>query len=307
MAKDGRGYRAGAFALEIEGKIIGYIRKADLGKLKGEVVTNNLGPTNRQKKHVAKMAWDPMSFEVGIGMGKELLDWMNSSFKMKHLRKNGAFIMFDHDYDVQRRCDFTDAHITEIGLGTYDAKGKEGVYFSIKIQPETVRFTDGGGKITPLVGQNQKLHGNTNFVVDVPGVDCKFISKIELPKFTCKVTEDARGEPLESQYVPTAVEVSDLKFTIGSQSYKQWYDDAMAFLTYGDRDESKEKTIAINVKGPNGKDDVAILTFGNCGYKEVQMVEAMEANKDAVSNFVTTFYTEGPPENGPLLEIKKFN
>src|SRR5262245_26251066 len=98
---DGRGYRAGAFALELEGSIVGYIKKADLGKLKGEVVTNNLGPTNRQKKHVAKMSWDAMTFDVGVGMGKALMDWINSSFDMNHLRKNGAFIMFDHNYNVQ--------------------------------------------------------------------------------------------------------------------------------------------------------------------------------------------------------------
>lgn len=302
MAKDGRGYRAGAFALELEGKIVGYIRKADLGKLKGEVVTNNLGPTNRQKKHVAKMAWDAMSFEVGIGMGKELLDWMNSSFNMNHLRKSGAFIMFDHNYEVQRRCDFTDAHITEIGLGTYDAKGKEGVYFTIKVQPETVRFTDGGGKLNPVIGANQKLHSNTNFRVDVPGVDCKFISKVELPKFTCKVTEDARGEFIEAQYVPTAVEVSDLKLTIGAQSYKQWYDDALAFLVHGARDEAKEKTIGIDILDPQAKETIARIDLENCGYKEVQFAEAMEANKEAAANFVATFYTEAVK-----LTINKYN
>lgn len=292
MAKDGRGYRGGAFALEIEGVMIGYIRKVDLGKLKGEVVTNNLGPTNRQKKHVARTLWDPMSFEVGMGMSKNLVDWINSSFKMNHLRKNGAFIMFDHNYEVQRRCDFTDAHITEIGWNAVDAKGKESLYCNIKIQPETVRFTDGGGKINPVVGQEQKLHTATNFMVDVPGVDSKFISKVEFPKFTCKVTEDARGEFLESQYVPTAVEVGDLKFTVGSQSYKQWYDDAMKFLVQGVRAETDEKTIAVNLKAPDGKTDTAVLTFMNCGYKEVQFAEAMEANKDTAANFVSTFYVE---------------
>jgi hypothetical protein len=292
MAKDGRGYRSGAFALEVEGVIVGYIRKVDLGKLKGEVVTNNLGPTNRQKKHVARMMWDPMSFEVGMGMSKALVDWINSSFKMNHLRKNGAFIMFDHNYDVQRRCDFTDAHITEVSWNSVDAKGKESLYCNIKIQPETVRFTDGGGKLNPLVGAEQKLHTATNFTVDVPGVDAKFISNIEFPSFTVKVTEDARGEFLESQYVPTAVEVGDLKFTVGAQSYKQWYDDAMSFLVHGKRSETDEKTIAVNLKAPDGKTDTAILTFMNCGYREVQFAEAMEANKDAAANFVSSFYVE---------------
>ena len=43
--------------------------------------------------------------------------------------------MFDHNYNVQRRCDFTDAHITESRFRPVDAKGKDGMYFSIKIQP----------------------------------------------------------------------------------------------------------------------------------------------------------------------------
>jgi hypothetical protein len=298
---DGRGYRAGAFALELEGRIVGYIKKADLGKLKGEVVTNNLGPTNRQKKHVAKMAWDAMSFDVGIGMGKELNDWINSSFEMNHLRKSGAFIMFDHNYNVQRRCDFTDAHITEITLPACDAKGKDGMYFSIKIQPETVRFTDGGGKMNPVIGEHQKLHANTNFRVDAAGLPAKHISKVDSLKWTCKVTEDAHGEFIESQYLPTAVEIADLKLTIGSQDYKAWYDAAKAFLVDGQRSEKDEKIFGIDILDPAAKDPIARLDYENCGFKEFAF-EALEANKDAVSQFNVTMYTEKVK-----LTINKFN
>lgn len=298
---DGRGYRAGAFALELEGRFVGYIKKADLGKLKGEVVTNNLGPTNRQKKHVAKMAWDAMSFDVGVGMGKELMDWLNSSFEMNHLRKSGAFIMFDHNYQVQRRCDFTDAHITEITLPTFDAKGKDGAYFSIKMQPEVVRFSDGGGKINPLVGENQKLHANTNFRVDAAGLPSKHVSKVDSLKWTCKVTEDAHGEFIESQWLPTAVEIGDIKLTIGSQDYKAWYEKAKAFLVDGVRAEKDEMAWGVDILGPNAQDVIARLDYENVGFKEFAF-EGMEANKDAVSNFNVTMYTEKVK-----LTINKFN
>jgi hypothetical protein len=289
---DGRGIRAGAFALEIDGQLAGYVRKVDLGKLKGEVVTNNLGPTNRQKKHIAKMSWDAMSFEIGLGMGQNIYDWINASFKLNHTRKNGAFIMFDHNYNVVRRCDFTDAHLTEVGLGAYDAKGKEAIYMTCKIQPETVRYSNGSGKLPPTIGQNQKLHANTNFDVDIPGIDSQFIRKVELPKFTVKVTEDARGKFIESQYVATSNEVSDFKVTLGAQSYKELYDDSMSFLVMGERAEAKEKTITINVKGPDAKKDIAVITMLNCGYKEVQFSESLEAAKDNTSECVATFYVE---------------
>ena len=288
---DGRGYRAGTFALELEGAIVGYIKKADLGKLKGEVVTNNLGPTNRQKKHVAKVAWDAMSFDVGFGMGKALLDWINSSFEMNHLRKSGAFIMFDHNYQVQRRCDFTDAHITEITLPAFDAKGKEGLYFSIKIQPEAVRFSDGGGKMNPLVGEHQKLHANSNFRVDAAGLPAKHISKVDSLKWTCKVTENAHGEFMESQYEPTAVECGDIKLTIGSQDYKPWYEAAEAFLINGQGAEKDEKTFGIDILDPAAKEPIARLDFENCGFKEFAF-SAMEANKDLISAFTVTMYCE---------------
>jgi hypothetical protein len=298
---DGRGYRAGAFALEIEGKIAGYIKKADLGKLKGEVVTNNLGAVNRQKKHVAKMSWDAMTFEVGVGMGKELMDWINSSFEMNHLRKNGAFLMFDHNYNMMRRCDFTDAHITEITIPACDAKGKDGMYFSIKIQPETVRFTDGGGKINPVVGEHQKLHANTNFRFDAAGWPNKHISKIDSLKWTCKVTEDAHGEFIESQYLPTAVEVGDLTLVNASQDQKPWFEKAKAFLIDGQRAESDEMAWGLDILGPDAKTAISTIHFENVGFKEFNF-EDSEANKDAASKFKVVMYVEKVK-----LEIKKFN
>lgn len=301
MAGDGRGYRAGAFALELEGMIVGFIKKMSSPKLMGEVVVNNLGPTNRQKKHVAKMKWDAFSITVGVGMGKALMDWINSSFDMKHLRKNGALISFNHDYEVMRRCDFTDAHITEITLPACDSSGKDGMYFDIKLQAESVRYSDGGGKVNPTVGEHQKLHANTNFRLEAAGLPTKHISKIESLKWTCKVTEDSHGEFIESQYVPTAVEVGDLTVINASQDHKAWYEKAKAFLIDGQREEKDEMAWGLDILAPNAKDPISTIHFENVGFKEFNF-EDSEANKDAVSKFKVVMYVEKVK-----LEIKKFN
>jgi T4-like virus tail tube protein gp19 len=285
---DARVSRAGAFALELEGAIVGYIKKADLGKLKGEIVTSNLGPTNRQRKHVAKMSWDTMSFEVGIAMGKELVDWMNAAFELNKLRKSGAFIMFDHNYQVQQRCEFTNAHIAEIALPVFDAKGKESVYFSIKIQPETVRFSDSGGRMKPTV-QREKVFLNSSFRVDAAGLPAKLTSKVDSLKWTYRPTESTAAL-IDSQYEPTAVEVGDLKLTIGAQDFKPWYEAADAFLISGKNADEDERKFGIDVLDPAAK-PVARIDFENCGFKEFAF-PVMATKADEISQFAVTMYCE---------------
>ncbi|MEO8703110.1 MAG: type VI secretion system tube protein TssD [Kofleriaceae bacterium] len=292
MAITDRGYSGSNFALEIDGAFAGYIRKCDIGKMKGEVAVNNLGPLLRQKKQVTKMTWDKITFECGVSHSGALSTWMQETFKNNHVRKNGAVIMYDHNLNAMRRCDFTDAHLIEIGMPTFDAKGKDALYFQLALQPETVRFTDGGGKINPTVGTKQKLHQNTNFRLNIPGVDTKHVLKCELPKYTLKVVEHAVGEHLESQYAPASVEIGDLKVTISAHEYKKMYDDALKFLAMGERSEEAEKSIILEILGPNGKDVIIDLTFENCGYKELQMSEPLEANSEKVATTVATYYTE---------------
>jgi T4-like virus tail tube protein gp19/Hemolysin coregulated protein Hcp (TssD) len=302
MAATNRGYSNSNFAFELEGQFAGYIRKADIGKLKGEVATNNLGPLLRQKKQITKMSWDKITFECGVSHSGALATWMQETFKNNHVRKNGAIIMYDHNMNAMRRADFTDAHLIEIGMPTFDAKGKDALYFNLSLQPETIRFTDGGGKINPTVGTKQKLHQNTNFRISIPGIDSKFVSKIELPKYTLKVVEHAVGEFLESQYEPAAVEVGDLKITMSAHEYKKLYDDAHKFLTLGNRSEEAEKSIILDILGPDGKEETISFTFENCGYKELQMVEPLEAHSEKVATTVVTYYTENV-----VMDIKAKN
>jgi hypothetical protein len=286
---EARVYRVGAFALELEGDIVGYIKKAELGKLKGEVITNNLGPTNRQEKHVAKVSWDTMSFEVGIAMGKGLVDWMNAAFELNKLRKSGAFIMFDHNYQVQQRCEFINAHIAEIALPAFDAKGKEAVYLSIKIQPEEVRFSDGGGRMKPTA-EREKLFLNNNFRVDAAGLPAKLISKVDSLKWTYKPIGSAGGDFIESRYEPTAVECGDLKLAIAAQDFKPWYEAAAAFLINGKNADEDERKFGIDVLDAAAK-PVARIDFENCGFKEFAF-PMMATKADEVSQLAVTMYCE---------------
>jgi hypothetical protein len=197
--------------------------------------------------------------------------------------------MFDHNYQVQQRCEFTNAHIAEIALPAFDAKGKEGVYLSIKIQPEEVRFSDSGGRMKPTV-QREKLFLNHNFRVDAGDLPAKLISKVDSLKWTYRPTDSAGADAIEAQYEPTAVECGDLKLTIGAQDFKPWYEAAAAFLIIGKNADEDERKLGIDILDAAAK-PIARIDFENCGFKEFAF-PAAEASADKVSQFTVTMYCE---------------
>jgi phage tail-like protein len=303
MALDSRAYKGGGFALKIGDSEPGYCRKVDLGKLSNEIITHNLGGTLRQKKHAGKMKHDPITIEVGIGMGRKLYEWIKNSFDNKHARMDGEVLITDHDYKVMRTCEFTNAMITEITTTKFDAKsGKTPGYFTIKFQPETVRYTNGGGSIgAAKIGDKQKQWIDNNFRFDAAGLPTKHLISVDALKWTQKVTEHAVGEFIESQYEGTACEAGNLKLTLAATDYPQWYDWAKSWFFEGKKTESDERAMGISILAQDAKEEIGSISFENVGLSEFTFA-ALEANKDALSTFDVTMYTEAYK-----FDIKAYN
>lgn len=292
MALDSRSYRAGAFAVTIGDSAPGYCRKVDLGKLSNEIITHNLGGTIIQKKHAGKMKHDPITLEVGVGMGKALYEWIKNSFNGKHERMNGEVLIANHDYQVMRRMEFVNALVTEVSIPACDGAGKDPMYFTVKFQPETVRYSDGSGNIGSVkVGEKQKMWLSNNFRFDAAGLPTKHLRKVDSIKWTQKVQEHAVGEFIESQYEGTAAECGDIKMTLATTDYKQYYDLARSWFFEGKKTEADERAMALEILAQDAKEVVGTIGFKNCGLKEFTFA-ALEANKDAISTFDVTWYTE---------------
>jgi hypothetical protein len=288
----GRGYAAGHYAVEIEGQIAGYCKSVNGGGITADIAENNLGPALRMKKYATKMAYKDIEIEVGLSHANALLEWMQAAFKMNHQMKNGAVVYFNHNFEAQRRMDWTNGHLIKIVLPKLDAKGKEGLYVTLTIKPEHVEYSAGGGKVNPTIGQKMKQHIATNFSVDIPGLDTSHMMSLELPTFELKVAEHAVGLHNESQFEPAAAKLGDWKCKFSAAQYKNLYDDARSFLVLGERSESVEKRCAINILAPNTKDVTVEINLENCGYKEVVLAGKNEANKEEIAACEVTWYTE---------------
>src|SRR5438270_43087 len=69
-----RSYTPGNFALDLEGYSVAFLKKFSGLSMQGDVVANDLGPDNVQKKHIANIKWTPGKATIGIGMGKAMYD-----------------------------------------------------------------------------------------------------------------------------------------------------------------------------------------------------------------------------------------
>ena len=59
MAASDRSHTAGRFMLDIDGYNVGFLKKFSGLAMEADIVQNDLGPDNVQKKHVANIKWTP--------------------------------------------------------------------------------------------------------------------------------------------------------------------------------------------------------------------------------------------------------
>ena len=98
---DQRTYTGGRFSLDIDGYNVGFLKKFSGLAMEADIVSNDLGPDNVQKKHVSNIKWTPGKATVGIGMGKGMYDWIKAAFDKGYVTKNGSFTSADFNYKAQ--------------------------------------------------------------------------------------------------------------------------------------------------------------------------------------------------------------
>src|ERR1041385_2193273 len=213
-----RSFTAGRFALDVGGYNVGFLKKFSGMAMEADIVANDLGPDNVQKKHVSNIKWTAGKATVGIGMGKGMYDWIKQSFDKSYTPKNGWPRPGDFNYKAQTRLDFEDALITEVTVPKLDGSSKDAAYFDITFEPERVRWAKGGGEdIRANVGPKQKAWLCSNFRVEIGDgkvLPCSRIASVDSFTWKCAIAADQVGIFREPTKHPAKVTVPDLKLSI---------------------------------------------------------------------------------------------
>jgi hypothetical protein len=262
-----RSYAGGHYMLSLDGKPCGFLKSVEGGGIKAEVVTERISSGFFARKHIAGVSYEPFTLEVDLSMGPAFYDWIAAMIEGKAIRKNGAVILADQNNEIRSQIDFSNALITEITFPASDGSSKDAVYLTVKFKPEVTHFVKGSGKkitgkITKMV---QKRWLPANFRLEIPGLDCTKVNRID--SFTIKqnTTVDSIGEARDYQLEPTSLEFPNLAFYLPESKAKSWIDWHEDFVIKGNCGQDQEKTGTLTFLAPNFKQELAQIDFFNLG------------------------------------------
>jgi hypothetical protein len=287
-------YAAGRFAFSVDGQFAGYIKKWSGGVTKGEVATHNLGTSNIQKKHLATITHEPLTIEIGMGMGKPLWDWIKASFDKSFQTKTCALTAADFNYKAMATRVFQDSYIKKVTLPTLEGSNKEAGYFTIEMDPYIIRYEAAGGEdIKGDENANTKKWLCSNWRFEVSGLEdaCKRVSKVESLTWEQKVVKDEVGAFREPTKHAAALTVPNIKLTISMADIGPWAEWHKSFVIDGKCTDSDEKQATLTLLGPDLQEELMTINFNHVGLISLEQ-DALEANSEKVASFTVEMYTE---------------
>jgi phage tail-like protein len=287
-----RSFAAGRFAFGIDGQFAGFIKKCSGGTIKGEVATHKLGTTNFERKHITTISHEPLTFEVSMGMGKGLWDWIKASWDQGFVQKNAELQACNFNHEVMAVRVFQDAYVKKVTIPALAGDSKEAGYFTIELHPRIIRYEKGtGAKIQGAEDVGSKKWMCSNFRLEIDGLPCERVAKIDSFSWEQKVVHDHVGLYRESQLEPAALTIPNLKLTISMADYWAWYEWFKSFLIEGKCTDADEKSGALTFLGPDLTEELGSISFAHLGILSLEQ-EAVEANAESVARFTVELYCE---------------
>ena len=192
-AMPGRRTEPSNLFLTLGGVKCGPVRSADGGFARGEVV--ELPPASGgvfQQKHISTVKYEPFVVSVGFANASPLYDWVADTWKGKFDRKSGSVVVTDYKLEAKREREFSNALLTETSFPDFDAASKEQGFLTLKFNPELVKETSASGK-QDAAATKAKQWLRSGFRLQIDGLDCTKVSKIEALSVKSKVTRCRNG------------------------------------------------------------------------------------------------------------------
>lgn len=223
-----RSYTAGRHALFLDGEMAGWLQSVEGGQPAGESIAGKPGQYPIEAKHIAGVKYEDFTLSCGTGMSPRFYDWIKAATDSQYLRKSGQIVTCDENFKAVSALDFSNAIITEVGFPALDAASKDAAKMTIKIRPEWTRINARpGGSVSGMTNTKaQKKWLPANFRLQIAGMDCTRVNKIEAITVKQKVVENpvgARGYQKET----ANVEISKLVFTLPEAQAESFYKEAV--------------------------------------------------------------------------------
>jgi hypothetical protein len=293
MSTNRTAYTSGHFLFQLDGDPeTSWLKSVDGGSVKGSVLEENVGLDHIQLKHVSTVEIDPLTIEVGMSASAPVFRWIDDSWRHRFSRRNGAIIHANFNLESVIEQEFQDALVSEVSFPTLDGSDKNPAYITIKLQPERVEIKQSGGrKLQGIDGQKQKLWTPSSFRLEIQGVDCTQVSKIESFTVKQKIKPLYVGSNRYPELEPTGVEFPKLSISIAAayaEDFIKWH---QAFVVKGDKDPKHQKPGAIEFLDPATAKTIFTIELKNVGISQLA-IEKSEANAESIKRCKIELFVE---------------
>jgi hypothetical protein len=276
--------------LTLDGVQCGFVKSVGGGDISAEVIEEPVGSSYFVKKHIGQPRYEDFTAQIGFGMADAVYDWIAASWSMNYMRTDGSVVAADSTLKAQSERQFFNALLTETTVPALDASSKEPAYLTLRFAPEYTKSVKGKGKLG-VAAKQQKLFLPSNFRLELDGLDCTRVSKIESFTVRQTVVSDEIGDARDYAKEPGRIEFPNLHVTlseIGAATWESWFED---FVVKGSNDDAKEKSGAIVFLAPDLKMELGRVKLFNVGIFALRRA-VHEAHDESVRHLTAALYCE---------------
>lgn len=284
------GYNTGHFALELDGQIAGWVTGVEGGSIKADVITEKLGADNLLNKQSGAIKYQEISLRCGLGMSKQLYDWIKAECAGTFTRHTGAIVTTDASFRPIQRMEFYNGVLSEIGFPALDAASKDAAYLTIHISPQMTKIEDVKGQSAlkaPATVQKRWLPAN--FKLSIKGLDCTKVNKIEAIVIKQKVVESATGA-LQDYQKAGSIQDSNVIVTLPETNAQQFETWRQLFVVKGNT-AAAEKTGSLVFLDAGLQNSLFTLNFMDLGIFKISVVKT-EPGSDNIKRVKVEMYCE---------------
>jgi len=289
---DNRSYVSGNFMFNLQGIKCGFIKSISGGGISADVINEAVGPDYFVKKHIGQPKYEDFEMQIGFSMTKAVYEWIEASWKQQYARKDGSIVAADYNLNAKSEREFFHALITETTIPACDGSSKDPAYMTLKYSPEYTRYKKASGKVSGEInGLNQKAWLPSNFRLEIAGLDCSKVNKVDALTVKQTVQTDDIGDARDMAKEPGKLEFPALKVSFAEVTAQPWIDYFENFVIRGNNHEDQEKTGSLVFLTANREKELARVNFFNMGIYKLSPDKA-EANDDKIKRMNAELYIE---------------
>jgi len=258
------------------------------GNVYADVISVMSGGEHFAHKHLGPPKYEDLVLQVGLAISDEFFDWIATSWGPQPVKKSGAVLGLDFNFNIKTERAFAGALIAEVTIPALDAASKDSGFLTLRLRPEFIELSQGAGKLS-LVATKQKVWRTSNFRLEIDGLDCTKVSSID--SFTVKreITIVSSGT---GDIIVTAgkAEFPNLAITLAQLSAQSWLDWHHSFVVDGNNGDGFEKEGSLRFLAIDGMTELSRIDLHNLGI--IKVASANSGGGSAINRVTADLYCE---------------